>query len=55
MKFTHPRQYEYCMYGGEYDNNGLWRPNKKGLGLSHVLDYIGVDAEQQQLILDGWN
>lgn len=55
MKTSHPRQYQYCMYGGEYDKNGVWKPNKKGLGLSHVLDYIGVDAEQQQLILEGWN
>ncbi len=33
MKYTHPRQYNYCMYGGEYDNDGLWRPNKKRAGL----------------------
>ena len=41
MKQTHPRQYEYCIGGGEMVD-GKWQPNKKGLGLGHVLDYIGV-------------
>lgn len=41
LKQTHPRQYEYCICGGEMVN-GKWQPNKKGLGLGHVLDYIGV-------------
>lgn len=86
LKQTHPRQYEYCIGGGEYvwegtaytssgeprkipwinddgspmtneeieafvnenkDNENFkfvrkWQPNKKGLGLGKVLDYIGV-------------
>lgn len=78
LKETHPRQYEYCIKGGEYaevrvydrygaeinlrhctkeqiekwtsanlDNKNFvikrkWQPNKEGLGLGHVLDYIGV-------------
>lgn len=41
LKETHPRQYEYCIGGGEMVN-GKWQPNKEGLGLGHVLDYIGV-------------
>lgn len=41
MKETHPRQYEYCIGGGELVD-GKWKPNKEGLGLGHVLDYIGV-------------
>ena len=41
MKQTHPRQYEYCIGGGEMVD-GKWQPNKEGLGLGHVLDYIGV-------------
>lgn len=41
MKQTHPRQYEYCIGGGEMVD-GKWQPNKQGLGLGHVLDYIGV-------------
>lgn len=41
LKHTHPRQYEYCIRGGEMVD-GKWQPNKEGLGLGHVLDYIGV-------------
>ena len=41
MKVTHPRQYEYCIGGGEMVD-GMWQPNKQGLGLGFVLDYIGV-------------
>lgn len=39
---THPRQYEYCIGGGEMVD-GKWQPSKEGLGLGHVLDFIGVD------------
>lgn len=42
LKETHPRQYEYCINGGEYDESGKWQPSKQGLGLGKVLDYIGV-------------
>lgn len=38
LKKTHPRQYEYCIGGGEYDENGIWLPNKQGLGLGKVFD-----------------
>ena len=41
LKKTHPRQYEYCIGGGEMVA-GKWQPNKQGLGLGKVLDYIGV-------------
>lgn len=40
LKETHPRQYEYCIGGGEYDENGKWIPNKEGLGLGHVFDEL---------------
>lgn len=45
LKETHPKQYEYCINGGEYNEEGKWQPNKEGLGLAKVLDYIGVDYE----------
>lgn len=44
LKQTHPRQYEYCINGGEMVD-GKWQPNKEGLGLGKVLDYIGVPYE----------
>ena len=42
LKETHPRQYQYCIGGGEYVD-GKWQPSKEGLGLGKVLDYINVD------------
>lgn len=44
LKETHPRQYEYCIGGGEMID-GKWQPSKDGLGLGYVLDYIGVKYE----------
>ena len=44
LKETHPRQYEYCIGGGEMVD-GKWQPNKEGLGLGKVLDYIGVKKD----------
>lgn len=44
LKETHPRQYNYCINGGEMVD-GKWQPSKEGLGLGKVLDYIGVDYE----------
>lgn len=40
LKKTHPRQYEYCIGGGEYDEDGIWKPNKHGLGMGHVFDEL---------------
>lgn len=39
LKEAHPKQYEYCINGGEFVN-GIWQPNKKGLGLGYVFDEI---------------
>lgn len=41
LKETHPRQYEYCINGGEVVDGQL-QPSKEGLGIGKVLDYIGV-------------
>lgn len=41
LKKTHPKQYDYCMGGGEYDpTDGFWKPNKKGLGMAHCIDEL---------------
>lgn len=44
LKETHPRQYDFCINGGEMVD-GKWQPSKEGLGLGYVLDYIGVKYE----------
>lgn len=41
LEETHPRQYQYCIGGGE-TVDGKWQPTKEGLGLGKVLDFIGV-------------
>lgn len=38
LKRTHPKLWNYCMNGGSYDSDGLWKPDKNGLGMKHVFD-----------------
>ena len=40
LKETHPRLYEYSIGGGEFDEEGMWIPNKEGLGLGFVFDTV---------------
>lgn len=40
LKRTHPKQYDFCINGGGYDENGIWKPNEKGLGMAHVFDEL---------------
>ena len=40
LKQTHPKQYNYCINGGAYDENGIWKPNEDGLGMGHVFDEL---------------
>lgn len=40
LKETHPKQYKYCLGGGEFNERGIWQPNEKGLGLKYVFDEI---------------
>ena len=39
LKETHPKQYDYCINGGEYVD-GIWKPNSEGLGMGHVFDEL---------------
>ncbi len=45
MKVTHPKLWDYCINGGEYGEDGMWRPSRTGLGMGKVLDYIDVPYE----------
>ena len=31
------------MNGGEFNSQGIWIPNKNGLGLAFVMDYMGIE------------
>lgn len=39
LKATHPKLYEYCMGGGEFID-GIWKPNKQGLGMRYVIEEL---------------
>lgn len=41
LKETHPKQYNYCINGGELID-GIWKPNKQGLGMGHVFDQLNA-------------
>ncbi|MDE7398942.1 MAG: phosphoadenosine phosphosulfate reductase family protein [Oscillospiraceae bacterium] len=43
LKKTHPKIYDYCIGGGEFDESGLLKPNKQGLGIGRILDFIGIE------------
>lgn len=34
--------YNYCINGGEFYEDGMWKPNAQGLGLGYILDFIEV-------------
>ena len=38
LKRTHPKQYEYCMGGGAYDEDGPWKHTKEGNGMAHAIE-----------------
>ena len=40
LKQSHPKQYEYCINGGAYGDDGIWKPNSEGLGMGHVFDEL---------------
>lgn len=42
VKLTHQKHYQFCIGGGAFDTDGLWKPTKDGLGYARVLDYIEV-------------
>lgn len=44
LKVTHPKQYDYCMNGGEMVD-GIWQPSKEGLGLRYVMEFLGIPYE----------
>ena len=40
LKKYHPKLYDYCMRGGEFNDKGIWQPNKDGLGMAYVIDEL---------------
>lgn len=48
LKQSHPKQYEYCISGGEFVD-GLWQPSKDGLGLKFVFDWLNEKFTENSL------
>lgn len=40
LKETHTQLYEYCIGGGEWNENRMWQPNLTGLGFGFVFDWL---------------
>lgn len=40
LAHTHPKQYDYCIGGGAFNDNGIWQPNEQGLGFGYVFDKL---------------
>lgn len=48
MARSHPKQYDYCVSGGMFNEEEKWVPYG-GLGMGYVLDHIGVDYRRNNL------
>lgn len=40
LRSLHPKLYDYCIGGGAYGSDGIWRPDSSGLGMGHVFDVL---------------
>lgn len=50
MQPDYPKMYDYFIGGGEFNKDGLWIPNSKGLGYGFVLDYINGHLKPKKWI-----
>ena len=50
LKKYEPKKYEFVMGGGEFEN-GLWVPNKQGLGMKFVIDWLNSHNKNNMRIL----
>lgn len=45
LEKSHPKLYEYCIEGGGFDEDNMWKPSKDGLGFKKILKYMNVEYE----------
>jgi 3'-phosphoadenosine 5'-phosphosulfate sulfotransferase (PAPS reductase)/FAD synthetase len=50
MKHNYPKMHNRFIGGGEFNKDGLWLPNKEGLGYGYVLDYINAHIPMKKWI-----
>ncbi len=41
-RFSNPAIIDYMMRGGDFDENGIWKPDKRGLGFWFVIEWINT-------------
>lgn len=46
-KFSKPEIIDYMLRGGGFDGNGIWKPDKRGLGFWFVIEWINVHGKLQ--------
>lgn len=46
-KFSRPEIIDYMLRGGGFDGNGIWKPDKRGLGFWFVIEWINVHGKLQ--------
>lgn len=44
-QFSNPTTIDYMMRGGDFDENGIWKPDKRGLGFWFVIEWINVHGD----------
>ena len=44
FKKEEPKIYDYVMGGGEFDKDGMWKPNDKGMGFKFVIDWLNENG-----------
>lgn len=42
---THPNQYDFVMRGGAFDEDGLWKPDNRGLGYWFCIKWLEVHGD----------
>lgn len=45
LRETEPKKYRFVMEGGEFDSEGMWIPNKNGLGFRFVIDWLNENGQ----------
>ena len=45
LRETEPKKYRFVMDGGEFDSEGMWIPNKNGLGFRFVIDWLNENGQ----------
>ena len=51
-EFSNPQIVDYCMRGGAFDKDGLWKPDNRGLGYWFVMKWINVHGNMNLYIPD---